>query len=65
MTVQIEVPPNYRLKTINSTKLRDDLDWVSVSRTPTHRAWWKFWLPKYVYQYTVLERIQPMYYICN
>jgi hypothetical protein len=30
---------------------------VFLDRKPTNRPWWKFWLPRYLYQYSYLVKI--------
>lgn len=57
MSVSICVPKGYKLVTEVSPKYPNNIGWVFLDRKPTNRVWWKFWLPRYLYQYSYLVEI--------
>lgn len=64
MTVSIQVPSGYKLVHKTSSKFPKET-WHSIERISTNRVWWKFWLPKFLYNYTVIEKIPESYWECN
>ena len=56
-TYKIKIPPGCILKTKVSVELPDDKSIVSFKRISTNRSKWKFWLPKFVYQYQIIVPI--------
>jgi hypothetical protein len=60
MSTHIQVPDGYKLVTKTSSKFPEE-HWHSIEmieKITTQKPWWKFWLPDFLYSYTVIEKIK-------